>query len=211
MKKRIMAVVLAAALCVVAGATVLAASPDVGSSSSGGSSHKSSSSSSSAAVSEATKGNVNTDSVNVAVVAADGTVSSVNLTSYSAQVNNTVAAVAASVAGSGNPGEAVSSVFTAPASELFKATINALGGNIRMVYTGGYGVKSAVPTTGGKMLASVGAVKGVTKYAFVILTSVNADGSVEIVEGVVDPATLEITGAFVGTPSTITVSVVMAK
>lgn len=206
MKKRIMAVVLAAALCVVAGATALAASSDTGSSSS-----KKSSSSGSSAVSEATKGNVNTDSVNVAVVTADGTVSRVNLTSYSSQVNNTVASVAASAAASGNPGEAVSSVLTAPASELFKATINVLGGNIRMVYTGGYSVKAMAPSADGRTVANVGTVKGVTKYAFVILTSVNTDGSVEIVEGVVDPVTLEILGAFTGTPSTVTVSVIVAK
>ena len=207
MKKRILAVVLTAALCIVASVTALANSPTSSSSSSKGGGGGGGSS----AVTEATKGNVNTDSVNVAVVAADGTVSRVNLTKYAGQVNNAVVSVATSAAGSGNPGEAVSSIMTTPASGLFKATINALNGNIRIAYAGGYKVRGTAPMADGKKLASVGAVKGITKYAFVILTSVNADGSVEIVEGMVDPVTLDITGAFSGTPSTITVSVILAK
>lgn len=212
MKKRIIAVILAAALCVTASATVLAASSSTSGSSGSSSSHSSSSKSSSgSSANEATKGDVNTDSVNVAIAAADGTVSRVNLTNYSAQVNNTVASVAANYAGTGNPGQAVSSVLTTPASERFVATINALGGNIRMVYTGGFSVKSTAPGLNGKTIASVGTVKGVTQYAFVILTAVNADGSVEIVEGVVDPATLNVMGEFNGTPVTVTVSVIVAK
>lgn len=204
MKKRIAAVVLTAALCVATSASALAASSTSSSSSS-------SSSAPSAAEIEATKGDVNTDKVDVAVVAADGTVSKVNLTEYSKQVNDSVVTVAASAAASANPGEAVSAVLTTPASGMFKATINALGGNIKMVYAGGYKVKATAPTPDGRVVANVGTVKGVTKYAYIVLTSVNADGSVEIVEGVVDPVTLEVVGAFKGTPATITVSVIVAK
>jgi len=212
MKKRIMAVVLAAALCITMSATALAASPSTsGSSSSSSSSSSKKSSSGSSAVTEATKGDVNTDSVNVAVVAADGTVSRVNLTNYSKQVNDTIVSVAANFAASGNPGGAVSSVLTTPASNLFMATINVLGGNIKMVNAGGFSVKSTAPSLDGRTIASVGKVRGVTQYAFVILTAVNADGSVEIIEGVVDPVSLEVMGAFNGTPKTVTVSVIMAK
>lgn len=89
-------------------------------------------------------------------------------------------------------------------------TINALGGNIRMVNAGGYKVTALAPGADGRKVASVGTVKGVTKYAFVILISVNEDGTVETVEGTVDPVTLQVMGAFKGTPKTITVSVVMA-
>ena len=121
-----------------------------------------------------------------------------------------VPAVAAAAIGS-NPGEAVSAVMTTPASDLFKATINALGGNIRMVNAGGYKVTALAPGADGRTVASVGTVKGVTKYAFVLLISVNEDGTTEIVEGTVDPVTLQVMGAFKGTPRTITVSVVMAK
>ena len=84
-------------------------------------------------------------------------------------------------------------------------------GNIRMVNAGGYKVTALAPGADGRTVASVGTVKGVTKYAFVLLISVNEDGTTEIVEGTVDPVTLQVMGAFKGTPRTITVSVVMAK
>ena len=80
-----------------------------------------------------------------------------------------------------------------------------------MVNAGGYKVTALAPGADGRTVASVGIVKGVTKYAFVLLISVNADGTTEIVEGTVDPVTLQVMGAFKGTPRTITVSVVMAK
>lgn len=215
MKKKVLAIILTIAMCTMMSATAFAASSS--SSSSSSSSHhssssggSSSSSSSAAKTSEATKGTVNTDSVSVATVGADGSVSKVNLTQYTKQVNEAVAAVAAGSAANGiSAGEAVSAVLTSPASEVFKATINALGGNIRLVNAGGYKVTSAAPDASGKTIASVGQVKGVTKYAFVVLTSVNTDGSVEIVEGVVDPVSLQVMGVFSGTPATITVSVIV--
>ena len=145
----------------------------------------------------------------MAIRNADGTVSTVNLTQYTEQTNRSVVAAAVAAVGA-NPGEAVSAMMTTPASDLFKATINALGGNIRMVNAGGYKVTALAPGADGRKVASVGTVKGVTKYAFVILISVNEDGTVETVEGTVDPVTLQVMGAFKGTPKTITVSVVMA-
>lgn len=157
----------------------------------------------------ATRGTENTDKVAVAIRNADGTVSTVNLTQYTEQTNRSVVAAAVAAVGA-NPGEAVSAMMTTPASDLFKATINALGGNIRMVNAGGYKVTALAPGADGRKVASVGTVKGVTKYAFVILISVNEDGTVETVEGTVDPVTLQVMGAFKGTPKTITVSVVMA-
>lgn len=205
MKKKIMAVILTATLCTVMSMSALAA----GSSSSTGSSSSSGGGSKPAPVeTAANRGTANTDEVSVAVANADGTVSTMNLTKYTEQVGNAVVTVAA--ANSANPGEAVSSVLTAPASEIFKATINVLNGKIRTVNAGGYKVVSAAPGTDGRTVASVGTVRGVTKYAFVILTSVNADGTVEIVEGTVDPVTLQVMGVFNGTPKTITVSVIMA-
>ena len=80
-----------------------------------------------------------------------------------------------------------------------------------MVNAGGYKVTALAPGADGRNIASVGTVKGVTKYAFIILISVNEDGTVETVEGTVDPVTLQVMGAFKGTPKTITVSVIMAK
>lgn len=220
MKKKILAVALSVAVCTMMCQTAFAAS----SSTSGSSSSTESSSSSestesvsapSSAVSSqpetpATRGTENTNNVAVAIRNADGTVSTVNLTQYTEQTNSSVVAAAAAAIGSADPGEAVSAVMTTPASDLFKATINALGGNIRMVNAGGYKVTAAAPGADGRTVASVGTVKGVTKYAFVILISVNEDGTTEIVEGTVDPVTLQVMGAFKGTPRTITVSVVMA-
>lgn len=220
MKKKILALVLSLTLCTMMCETAFAASSSTsGSSSSGSSSSESSASvsapSSAAAKAEtpATRGTENTDKVAVAVKNADGSVSTVNLTQYTQQTNNTVveAAAAAVTAGSQNPGEAVSAVLTTPASDIFKATINALGGNIRMVNAGGYKVTAVAPSADGRKVASVGTVKGVTKYAFIILISVNEDGTIETVEGTVDPVTLQVMGAFKGTPKTITVSVIMAK
>lgn len=211
MKKKILAVVLSVAMCTMMCQTALAAS----SSTSGSSSSSESVSTPSSAVrtgteTVATRGTENTNNIAVAVKNADGSVSTVNLTQYTEQTNNSIVAVAAAAVGA-NPGEAVSAVMTTPASELFKATINALGGNIRMVNAGGYKVTALAPGADGRTVASVGTVKGVTKYAFVLLISVNEDGTTEIVEGTVDPVTLQVMGAFKGTPRTITVSVVMAK
>lgn len=225
MKKRILALALSAVLCTMTCETAFAASSSTSgsSSSTSGSSGSASESSDAGESSEstvsskaevsietpATRGTENTDNVAVAIQNADGTVSTVNLTQYTAQTNNTVVAAAAAAAGT-NPGEAISAIMTTPASDLFKATINVLGGNIRMVNAGGYKVSALAPGADGRIVASVGTVKGVTKYAFVILISVNEDGTVEIVEGTVDPVTLQVMGAFQGTPKTITVSVVMA-
>lgn len=218
MRKKVLAIVLTIAMCTMMSSTVFAASSSSSSSSSSsGSSSESSGSTGSSnskapAVTEATKGNVNTDSVVVAVVQPDGSVSQVNLTQFTRQVSDTVVTAALSSAASGaNPGEAVSAILTSPASDIFKATINALGGNIRLVNTGGYQVVASTVDSTGKTVASVGTVKGVTKYAYVILTAVNADGTVEIVEGTVDPVTLQVMGAFSSVPATITVSVIMAK
>lgn len=226
MKKRILALVLSVALCTMMCETAFAASSSTSGSSSTTSSSSTESSESVSAPAPAaasarvetpaTRGTENTDNVAVAVKNADGTVSTVNLTQYTTQTNNTVVAAAAAAAASAttggqNPGEAVSAVLTTPASDIFKATINALGGNIRMVNAGGYKVTAVAPGADGRKVASVGTVKGVTKYAFIILISVNEDGTIETVEGTVDPVTLQVMGAFKGTPKTITVSVIMAK
>jgi len=217
-KKKILALALSVALCTMTCETAFAASSSTSGSSSSEESSESSESVSAPAPSSAeryvaetpaTRGTENTDNVAVAIQNADGTVSTVNLTQYTEQTNNSVVAAAAAAVGA-NPGEAVSAIMTTPASDIFKATINALGGNIRMVNAGGYKVTALAPGADGRTVASVGTVRGVTKYAFVILISVNEDGTVETVEGTVDPVTLQVMGAFKGTPKTITVSVVMA-
>lgn len=214
MKKKILAVILSVTLCTMMAQTALAASSSTSGSSGAASSSSSSESAgatsnqtSAAAETPATRGTENTDKVAVAIKNADGTVGTVNMTQYTEQNNAAVISAAAEAA---NPGEAVSAMMTTPASDVFKATINALGGKIRMVNAGGYKITAAAPGADGKIVASVGTVKGVTKYAFVVLISVNEDGTVEVVEGTVDPVTLQVMGSFTGTPRVITVSVVMA-
>lgn len=212
MRKKVLTVILTIAMCTMMSATAFAASSSSGSSSSSSGSGGSGSggAASSSKPTEGTKGTVNTDNVSVAAVEADGSVSKVNLTQYVQKVNGSVESVAINSAASGaNPGEAVSAILTSPASEVFKATINVLGGNIRMVNAGGYKVTAVTADATGKKIASVGTIQGVTKYAFVILTAVNADGTVEIVEGTVDPISLQVMGIFTGTPATITVSVII--
>ncbi len=203
MRKKILAVILTAALCTMMGATALAANSSKSTSSSSGGSSVSSD--------PATVGTTNTNAVSVAIPNPDGTVSSVNLTKFTDQVGATAVAAAATAAATGGttPGEAVSAMMTTPASDLFKATIDVLGGKIKTVNVGGYKITAAAPGPGGTTIASVGKVHRVTKYAFVMLTAVNADGTVEIVEGVVDPVTLHVVGVFKGTPAVITVNVIV--
>lgn len=59
----------------------------------------------------------------------------------------------------------------------------------------------------GNTIASAGVIKNVTSGALVMLMSVNEDGTIEYVEGVVDPVTGVVMGAFTGTPALITVLV----
>ena len=145
MKKRILALALSVALCTMTCESVFAAS----SSTSGSSGSESTVNVSAPAEAPATRGTENTDKVAVAIRNADGTVSTVNLTQYTEQTNRSVVAAAVAAVGA-NPGEAVSAMMTTPASDLFKATINALGGNIRMVNAGGYKVTALAPGADGR-------------------------------------------------------------
>ncbi len=150
--------------------------------------------------------------VKVNVVAADGTVSSTNLAAYTAEVEKsvttTIAQVAASAPATGaSAGAAVSAMMTTPATPMFQATIDALGGKAAINNCGTKKTAAVAKDAFGNVIASAGTVKGVTSGSLVMLMSVNADGTVEFVEGVVDPVTGQILGAFKGTPKTITVMV----
>lgn len=70
-------------------------------------------------------------------------------------------------------------------------------------------IKTAATATDvfGNVIASAGVVKNVTSQALILLMSVNADGTIEYVEGVVDPVTGAVVGAFKGVPTVITVLV----
>lgn len=105
----------------------------------------------------------------------------------------------------------VSALLTQEPSPVFQQTVEQLavikGADITVNNCGT--VKTAAVATAalGNNIASAGIVKNVTSSALIMLMSVNADGTVEYVEGVVDPVTGAVVGAFKGVPSVITVLV----
>lgn len=150
---------------------------------------------------------VKTDSVSVAVSTASG-VKAVTLTEYVKSAEDTFVSAVATTAGAGaDAGEAVSKMLTKPATPMFQATINTLGGKAAINNCGTVKTAAVAKDAFGNTIASAGTIKGITAHSLVMLMSVNADGVVEFVEGVVDPATGLILGAFQGTPKTITVLV----
>lgn len=155
---------------------------------------------------------VKTDSVRVAVVNADGSVSAVSLTQQIASVKAVVVDLVTSKTAAGkSAGAAVSQMMTRPATPMFRATINALGGNVGINDCGTVKTLAAAQDAFGNTIASAGTIKGVTAGSLVMLMSVNADGTVEYVEGIVDPVTGHVMGAFKGVPTTISVLVFVPK
>ena len=105
----------------------------------------------------------------------------------------------------------VESVLTTPATEFFTNTVAAISeikGSAMVVNNMGT-IKTAATATDvfGNVIASAGVVENVTSQALILLMSVNADGTIEYVEGVVDPVTGAVVGAFKGVPTVITVLV----
>ena len=105
----------------------------------------------------------------------------------------------------------ISAILTTPASDFFNATVKALAemkGSEAVVNNCGSVKTVAVAKDAlGNTIASAGVVKNVTSGALILLMSINEDGTIEYVEGVVDPVTGAVLGAFDGTPSIITVLV----
>ena len=160
-------------------------------------------------VEKATAGQeVKAESVKVAVVADNGTVTAVALPTVVENVTTTL------VTASATPATAVAtveSVLTTPATEFFTKTVAAISemkGSAMVVNNMGT-IKTAATAVDvfGNVIASAGVVENVTSQALVLLMSVNADGTIEYVEGVVDPVTGVVLGAFKGTPTVITVLV----
>lgn len=213
MKKKVMAMALTVALTLSMSMTAFAASSTTSSNSGNSGSSSSAAATTTAtvattpAVDKAAPGQVvNTDTVSVAVVAADGSVQTTNLTAYVATAEKNVVALTAT---SEDACTAVSALMTTPATPMFQATINALNGKAAINNCGTVKTKAVAKDAFGNVIASAGSMKakGVTNGSLVMLMSVNADGTVEFVEGVVDPVTGEILGAFKGTPKTISVLV----
>lgn len=105
----------------------------------------------------------------------------------------------------------VSALLTTTASPVFTQTVEALaqmkGADIAVNNCGTVKTAATAKDALGNTIASAGVVKNVTSGALVMLMSVNADGTIEYVEGIVDPVTGQVMGAFQGTPSVITVLV----
>jgi hypothetical protein len=183
---------------------------DSGSSTSSSSSSKTESTSSVATSVEAAKPGqaVAPKAVTVAIVSADGKVSAVSLDTVITDATTTIIASAASPA---NAVATIQSLLTSEVTPQFLATIEALAemkGSSMVVNNMGTIKTAAVAKDAfGNTIASAGVVKNVTSGALILLMSVNADGTVEYVEGLVDPVTGAVLGAFQGTPSVITVLV----
>lgn len=173
---------------------------------------------------------VKADTVKVAVVSDNGTVSAVTLPEVVENVTATILkAVVVNVPTdvvTGQPAVAtpeakkeavaktvatVEAMLTTPATEYFSKTVEALAEikGADMVVNNMGSIKTAATATDifGNVIASVGVVEHVTPEALILLMAVNADGTIEYVEGVVDPVTGAVVGAFKGTPAVITVLV----
>lgn len=165
-------------------------------------------------------GSVKPEAVKVVVPSADGTAKAVTLDKVveqkQAEVKQVVASVAAAIAAPTAGGEAqvasaINSILSTPASPMFAATVEALaqmkGSDMVVNNMGSVKTAATAQDALGNTIASAGVIKNVTPGALVMLMSINADGTIEYVEGIVDPLTGSVIGAFKGVPAVITVMV----
>ena len=161
-------------------------------------------------------GAVKAENVTLAVAGADGTAKATTLNAVVGDKQTEVKAVVAAVAA--RPGAdsvqvaaTVNNMLTGTASPQFTATVVALaetkGGSMVVNNMGSVKTAAVAKDALGNTIASAGVVEHVTSGSLIMLMSVNVDGSIEYVEGVVDPVTGAVMGAFKGTPSIITVLV----
>ncbi len=164
--------------------------------------------------------------IQVAIASPNGTVSAITLDKVVAtkqqevaQAVASIAAIAANITPASSAAEQtqaatqivaqVSALLTQAPSPVFQQTVEQLaatkGADIAVNNCGT--VKTAAVASDGNNIASAGVVKNVTNGALIMLMSVNADGTIEYVEGIVDPVTGAVLGAFKGVPSVITVLV----
>lgn len=231
MKKKLIAMGLVAVLTLSMSFTALAANK---SSSTGGnsSSHKHSSSSSSSdeessgsssssstASSTSTNnettvekaapgGKVAAKTVKVAVVGADGSVSAATLDTV---VSTAQAVITSSAVSTQQAVATIQALMTTAPTEFFAQTVEALaamkGTSMAVNNCGTVKTVAVAADALGNNIASAGVIQNVTSGSLVMLMSVNADGTIEYVEGIVDPVTGAVLGAFKGIPTVITVLV----
>lgn len=166
--------------------------------------------------------------IQVAIASPNGTVAPVTLDKVVAtkqqeviQAVASIAAIAANIAPTASAADQtqaatqivaqVSALLTQAASPVFTQTVEQLaitkGSDMVINNCGTVKTAAAAKDPLGNTIASAGVVKNVTSGALIMLMSVNADGTIEYVEGVVDPVTGAVLGAFKGVPSVITVLV----
>lgn len=227
MKRKFTAIALVAALTLSMSFTALAApssstgghsKPHKGSSSDS-SSDESSSSSSTASTSvspdkETTVakavpgGKVAAKTVKVAMADADGKVSATTLDKV---ISSTQSVIVSSAMSEQQAAVTVQAIMTTPPTEFFVQTVEALaamkGTSMVVNNCGTVKTKAVATDINGKYIASAGVIKNVTSGSLIMLMSVDEDGTVEYVEGVVDPVTGAVLGAFEGIPVVITVLV----
>lgn len=166
--------------------------------------------------------------IQVAVASPNGTVSAITLDKVVAtkqqevaQAVASIAAIAANITPSASAAEQtqaatqivaqVSALLTQAPSPVFQQTVEQLaatkGADIAVNNCGTVKTAAVASDALGNNIASAGVVRHVTSGALIMLMSVNADGTIEYVEGIVDPVTGAVLGAFKGVPSVITVLV----
>ncbi len=164
----------------------------------------------------------------MAVASPNGTVSAITLDKVVAtkqqevaQAVASIAAIAANITPASSAAEQtqaatqivaqVSALLTQAPSPVFQQTVEQLaatkGADIAVNNCGTVKTAAVASDALGNNIASAGVVKNVTNGALIMLMGVNADGTIEYVEGIVDPVTGAVLGAFKGVPSVITVLV----
>lgn len=227
MKKKITAIALVAVLTLSMSFTALAgasSSSSGGHSGGGGSSKKESSSGGSSSSSTASTsvspdkettvakavpgGKVAAKTVKVVMADADGNVSAVTLDKV---ISSTQSVIVSSAMSEQQAAVTVQAIMTTPPTEFFVQTVEALaamkGTSMVVNNCGTVKTKAVATDINGKCIASAGVIKNVTSGSLIMLMSVDEDGTVEYVEGVVDPVTGAVLGAFEGIPVVITVLV----
>ncbi len=152
-------------------------------------------------------GRVAPSTVSVAIANADGTVSVVSLATVISDVRNTLKTSTTTSGAASTLQALMTTVPTGFFARTFEALVESKGSAMAVNDCGTVKTAAIVPDPLGNNIASAGVIPHVTTGALVMLMSVDADGTIEYVEGVVDPVTGAVLGAFKGVPVTLTVLV----
>ncbi len=168
--------------------------------------------------SSASSNAVDSASVSASIVNADGSKASVSLEQLSKGTDAAINDALKKAADDGKASDALKAFATdaVQKDELVTKLEEAISGGARAKTIGSFSVAGSGKDTNGNVIATPGEYTGsASADALFILTSVDSDGSVERVMGVLIPVSDKkkndhkmLYGAFQGTPETITVTVV---